>query len=100
LSKRSTGVSPIATQTALAAEELETEIGQLRATAWPAEIRNHVDELVTVSEKALEHWHQAAGARTRDDLIRVVVNFWTSTRTTSVTTNKASLGPSRLFRPI
>jgi hypothetical protein len=28
------------------------------------------------------------------------VNFWTSTCTTSVTTNKASLGPSRLFRPI
>ncbi len=66
----------LATQTALAAEtakKLETEIDQLRATAWPSEVRSQIDELVAVSEKALEHWSQAAGAQTREELIQAVL---------------------------
>ncbi|MPZ79278.1 MAG: hypothetical protein GEV28_02320 [Actinophytocola sp.] len=67
---------PLATQTALAAEtaeELETEIGQLRGTAWPPEVRTQVDGLVAASENAVDHWSEAASAQTRDDLIQAVL---------------------------
>lgn len=37
------------------------------------EVATHVDELVEVSEDALEHWSEAASAQTHDDLVQAVL---------------------------
>ncbi|MPZ25216.1 MAG: hypothetical protein GEV12_01855 [Micromonosporaceae bacterium] len=70
------GGEDLATLTGMAgetADALETEIGQLRATGWPERVRAHVEELVTTSEQALEHWQEAARAQTRDDLVEAAL---------------------------
>lgn len=70
------GGEELATLTGMAsdtADALETEIGELRATAWPEAISTHVDALIGESEQALEHWQEAARAQTRDDLVDSVL---------------------------
>lgn len=51
------------------AAALETEIGELQETAWPAEVQTHVDDLVAASEQALPHWQEAAAAESQEDLL-------------------------------
>jgi hypothetical protein len=89
------GGEPLATQTAVAADvaaELENEIAHLRSTAWPTEIRIPVDDLVAVSEKALEQWQQAADAQTPDDLIDAALAAAEFDGTDAATTIREHLG--------
>lgn len=66
------GGQDLATLTRLAgatAAALETEIGQLQSTRWPAEVQSQVEDLVAASERALPHWREAAAVASRDDLV-------------------------------
>lgn len=67
---------PLARQKALTADvagRLQAEIGRLEATAWPAKVQRHVDDLVTTSRKALKLWRKAARAQTPRGLVHAVL---------------------------
>lgn len=50
-----------------------TQIRQLRAALWPADVRAAIRDLVAECEAAQRYWRQAAQAGTRDELAKVVV---------------------------
>jgi hypothetical protein len=49
-----------------------TQIRELTAVAWPADVGPAMTGLVAESTKAQQYWQQAAQAKTREDLIKAV----------------------------
>jgi hypothetical protein len=66
---------PIATMRTRAGELAtanETQIKELQAAAWPADVRAPMDELIAESGKAQEFWLKAAQAPNRNKIIEAV----------------------------
>jgi hypothetical protein len=55
------------------ADANDAHIQELRATAWPADVQPHVDELIAESELAQPSWRQAAQATTPEALMDAVL---------------------------
>ncbi|HET6952378.1 MAG TPA: hypothetical protein VFI47_18505 [Acidimicrobiales bacterium] len=67
-------VESLQTAAAAVASANETQVQELQATAWPADVQPAVDELVTESGQAQIYWLQASQAPTRDALIAAAVS--------------------------
>jgi len=67
-------VEALRTQAESVAVENDRHVQELKATAWPADVRPAVDELVAESEQAQIYWLQAAQAQTREAVIAAAVS--------------------------
>jgi hypothetical protein len=85
-------VGALQAQAAAVATANATQIAELQATVWPADVQPAVDELVAESDTAQTYWLQASQAQTRDAVIAAAVSAGEHDGGAAVDTIRSLLG--------
>lgn len=85
-------VGALQAQAAAVAAANATQIAELQAAAWPADVQPAVDDLVAASDTAQAYWLQASQAQTRDAVIAAAVSAGDHDGGTAVDTIRSLLG--------